>query len=238
VLPALDIWLEPILPIILLLSELLIVYLSLGSCDSVILWSWDPGCVRVPGSQAASGTLRSWDSGILGSCEPGCVRAPGIWASSECCGIGFRVWAQGKPAQTIRNLSHWSDSGSCIPGSYWSQLFPVVLEQILCPIHPWSYDPRRVRAPRSGASSGCCGTGSRVYTPMQSFIMACFSGVFIKNQVSRSLRIYVTVFNLILLNDVSVFMLKPWGFYYYISVVQLKIRVVRPLEVLSLVRMF
>jgi hypothetical protein len=63
------IWLEPAFPVIWVVSELLRVQLSLLSCDSGILWSWDPGCVRAPGSQAASGTLRSWcdqDPGILG----------------------------------------------------------------------------------------------------------------------------------------------------------------------------
>jgi hypothetical protein len=110
VLPSLTIWLELVFPVILVMSALLIVHLSLWSCDSMILWSWDSEYVRVPGSQAASGTLRSWHDqapGILGPCDPGCVRAPGIWASSECCGTGCRVCTQGKPAQTRRSLSHW-----------------------------------------------------------------------------------------------------------------------------------
>jgi hypothetical protein len=59
--------LEPVLPVILVVSELLRVQLSLWSCDSVILWSRDPGYVRAPGSQATSGTLRSW-----------CSQTPGI----------------------------------------------------------------------------------------------------------------------------------------------------------------
>jgi hypothetical protein len=110
-------------------------------CDSVILWSWDPG------NQDASGTLRLlcakllayWDpvilwswhlrielllgvvelasdlapnvrSGHLWSFEPGCVRAPGSGVSSGCCRTGCRVWSPGLlriPAQTRRNLCHW-----------------------------------------------------------------------------------------------------------------------------------
>jgi hypothetical protein len=41
-------------------------------CDSCILWSWDPECVRAPWSHAASGTLISWcyqAPGILWSCD-------------------------------------------------------------------------------------------------------------------------------------------------------------------------
>jgi hypothetical protein len=37
------------------------------------LWPWDPESVNAPGSQTASGTLRSWcnqDPGILGSLVP------------------------------------------------------------------------------------------------------------------------------------------------------------------------
>ena len=70
--------LELVLLVILVVSELLRVQLSLWSCDSEILWSWDPECVEAPGSPAASGSLRfwcdqaprmlgSWDSWILWS---------------------------------------------------------------------------------------------------------------------------------------------------------------------------
>jgi hypothetical protein len=91
---------------ILVVSELLRVQLSLGCCDSGILGSWDPGCVRAPGSQASSGTLRFW-------CDqaPGCIRAPGSGISSWCCGTGCRVQAQDlirAPTQTGRNQWHWS----------------------------------------------------------------------------------------------------------------------------------
>lgn len=103
VLPALAIWLEPVLTVSLVVSEILRAQLS--------LWSWESGCVTVPGSQATSETLRSWwdqAPGILASWHPGCVRVPGIWASSECYETGCRVCAQGKLVQTRRNLSHWS----------------------------------------------------------------------------------------------------------------------------------
>ena len=46
-----------------------------------------------------------------------------------------------------------------MPESCWSQLLPV-LGQLFCPPHLLSYDPGCVRVLGSGASSGCCGTGS------------------------------------------------------------------------------
>jgi hypothetical protein len=52
---------------------------------------------------------------------------------------------------------------SFIPGFCWSQLLPVVLEQMLCP-HLWSYDPGHVRAPESDSFSGCY---------IREFILAC-----------------------------------------------------------------
>jgi hypothetical protein len=86
-------------------------YIACPSCDSgcdrtpqssvvsVILWLWDPlirdpGCVRAPGSQAASGPLRSWCDlapRILRSRDPGHVKVPGSGASSGCCGTGCSV---------------------------------------------------------------------------------------------------------------------------------------------------
>jgi hypothetical protein len=90
--------------------------------DSGFLWSWDPGCVRAPGIQAASGILTflcdqaseillcqlPWVKlpvGILGqgswacksSCDPGYVREPGSRDSSGYCGTGCGttiVWAR------------------------------------------------------------------------------------------------------------------------------------------------
>jgi hypothetical protein len=49
-------------------------------------------------------------------------------------------------------------------------------------------------------------------------------GLFIKNQVLIGVWIYFTVFDLIPLITLSVFMPVPCGFYYYCSVVQLEIR--------------
>jgi hypothetical protein len=90
------------------------IQLSLWFCDSGILWSWDAGYVRAPGSQAASGTLRSWFGQapvILWSYDPGCVRAPENGASSGYCGTGCRVPTKGllrATDQTRRNLCLWS----------------------------------------------------------------------------------------------------------------------------------
>jgi hypothetical protein len=67
------IWLEPVLPVILVESELLRIQLSLLSCDSGILWFWDSGCVRVLGSETFSESQRSWCDyipGILGPWDP------------------------------------------------------------------------------------------------------------------------------------------------------------------------
>jgi hypothetical protein len=70
------IWLSLLLPALLISDmslSLLWSWLCQNSsefsclCDPVILWSWDPGYVRAPGSQAALGTLRCW-----------CDQAPGI----------------------------------------------------------------------------------------------------------------------------------------------------------------
>ena len=83
----------------------------LWSWGSLILRSW---CVRAPGSQSASGTLRSWFDhipGILGSYGPGYVKVPGNGSSSVCCGTGFRVHTQSllrTPVQTRNNPCHWS----------------------------------------------------------------------------------------------------------------------------------
>jgi hypothetical protein len=79
--------LEPVLPVILVMSELLQIKMSLWSSDSVIVWSWEPGCVRTPGSKAAAGSLRCCRDrvpGILKSCSLWHVRMPGIGASSGC----------------------------------------------------------------------------------------------------------------------------------------------------------
>jgi hypothetical protein len=75
------IWLEPDLPVILVVSELLRVQLSLWSYDSRILWSWDPGCIRTPRN--------------LWSCGTAHVRVPGSGTSYGCCGTGCGVSAQG-----------------------------------------------------------------------------------------------------------------------------------------------
>jgi hypothetical protein len=118
---------------------------------SVILWPWDSvrlrsWVYRAPGSQAASGILKSWcnqDPEILmclllgvklplgiveqgswtckNSCHLGHVRAPGSWTSSGCFGTGCRASAKGllsTQAQTWRNLFHRLLTGACTPGSW------------------------------------------------------------------------------------------------------------------------
>jgi hypothetical protein len=113
-------------------------------CDPVILgvlWFGDPGCVRVLGIQADSGNLRFW-----------CDQALGI--------LGMLEHLEVEPPVDVVRLVRW---GFCVPGFCWSQLFPVVLEQMLCPPHLWSYDPECVRVPASGASSVCCRTDCGVF---------------------------------------------------------------------------
>jgi hypothetical protein len=76
---------------------------------------------------------------------------------------------QARPQEPVPLLRQ----GSCIPGSSWSQLF-LVLGQMLCPPQLWSYDLGCVRAPGSGTSSGCCGTGYGVCAqglPQREFLL-------------------------------------------------------------------
>jgi hypothetical protein len=110
------IWLEPVTSIIPVESEILRVQLSLWSCDSGILGSWDSGCVRVLGSQASSETLRSWwdqAPGILGSWDP---KILGILECLEMVPplgfMGLSCWVQNhfRPALTGTNPSHWLGS--------------------------------------------------------------------------------------------------------------------------------
>lgn len=55
------------------------------------------------------------------------------------------------------------------------------------------------------------------------FFQVCVCSFFIKNQLSLGVWIYVWVFNLIPLINMSLFVPIPWCFYYCISVVQLEI---------------
>jgi hypothetical protein len=140
------IWLEPVFPVLLVESELLRVWLSLGSYNSGILWSWDSGYVRFPGSQSASETLRSWcdqASGILWSCGPGCVRGPGSRTSSGGCGTGCWICSQDKPGQTGRIPIHWLSGlpvsldlvGPSSSGWCWNRCVsssPLILRSLVC----------------------------------------------------------------------------------------------------------
>jgi hypothetical protein len=142
------IWLDPVLPAILVLSELLRVPLSLcplipGSCDPEILGVSEFLGVRLP--------LGSWEPGVtklLWSCDYGCVSVPGIWASS---------WCWGQAAEFVYKVNWCGPEGTQATGWAGSQLLLVVLEQMLCSTHPWSYDPGCARVSHCGASSGCCG---------------------------------------------------------------------------------
>jgi hypothetical protein len=120
------------------------------------IFDCDPDCVRTP--QCLS------DLVIWGSWDPGSVKTPGSGAPSGCCGLlqsSHPTSAQGtSPYQ--KEPVPLVGQGSCISGSHWSQLLPVLLGQILCPPHLWSYDSEHVRGAESGASSGCYGTGCRV----------------------------------------------------------------------------
>jgi hypothetical protein len=119
------VWLEPVLPVILVVSEFLPVKLSLGSCDLEVLGVSELLKVKLP--------LGPWDPGVtklLGPCDSGCVRAPGSEAASGRYEASCRVCAQGllrAGAQTDWKeallLVWWS---SCVPGSHWSQLLPVL----------------------------------------------------------------------------------------------------------------
>jgi hypothetical protein len=133
------IWLEPVLPVILVMSELLRVQLFLWSCDSWILWScdswilWflDPVFVTAPGSQAPFGSLRSlYDQapGNLWSCDPGSVIVSESRVSSGCFGTGCISLPRSAQATDPdqKELWPWVRWGSCIPWSCWSQLFPVL----------------------------------------------------------------------------------------------------------------
>jgi hypothetical protein len=108
------IWLEPVLPIIPVDSVPLRVQLSLWSCDSGLLWTWDSGGVRVLGSQASSETQRYWcDQApvILGSWNPkilSVVTVPGSGVSSEHHGAVWCVWNQGIPVLIRKNPSYSS----------------------------------------------------------------------------------------------------------------------------------
>jgi hypothetical protein len=145
-----------------------VVFVTLWFQDSVILGvseflgfklplePWDPGVTKLLGSCEP---VILWPCGpvILWSCDPGHDRVPGSGASSGCCGL----WSWCPKYDQVTYLDRKEPNplvrqGSFISGYRWSQLLPMVLEQIFCLLHLWSYDPGHVRVPGSGASSGYC----------------------------------------------------------------------------------
>lgn len=74
----------------------------------------DLGCVRTPQNPAVC------DSGILWSLDPGCVRAPGSQAFLACCRSGWGATALGLflvQVQAGWNLCLWLCGNLCFPGS-------------------------------------------------------------------------------------------------------------------------
>jgi hypothetical protein len=103
----------------------------------------------------------SWKSSFL--CDPEHFRGFGSLTPSGCCKSRCRASTQHllrAQVQTGRNPWHWLGMGSCVPGSWETQLLQV-LGQMLC----LSYNPRRFRAPGSWAPSGFCRSGCRASTP-------------------------------------------------------------------------
>lgn len=86
-------------------------------------------------------------------CDPGWFRAPGSRAPSYI-KSGCRASTPGLlhvQIQTGRNPCHWLGWGSCVPGSWVTQLL-CMLGQMLWPLLSlWCF-----RAPGSWALSGCC----------------------------------------------------------------------------------
>ena len=116
-LPVLTIWLEPVFPLILVVSEL-IFHLS--------LWTWDYGCFRVPGGKVVSRTLRSWcDQG------PG-ILDPVILAVLEHIGFQCPLGAKGLAAEIAPKLNPHRLEGAWATVwvgflSPWYMVFPVIL---------------------------------------------------------------------------------------------------------------
>jgi hypothetical protein len=140
------IWLEPDLPVIPIDSGLFGVQLSLWSCDSRILGTWDFGCVRVLGSQASSVTLRSscdqapgnlvsWNPKIMSVLQhlevvsplrtTGCLLCPKLRYNST----------HQKGTHTI------GQAGLLCPCFCSHRPLTIVLEQMLHSTYQWSKDP-------------------------------------------------------------------------------------------------
>jgi hypothetical protein len=73
-------WLDPVLPVILVVSELLRVQLSLWPCHSGMLWSWEVHVSELLGVKLRQGFWNPGMTRLLRSYDPGCVKAHGSWA--------------------------------------------------------------------------------------------------------------------------------------------------------------
>jgi hypothetical protein len=154
------VWLEPVLPVVLVVSELLRVQLFLWSCDPKILGVSELLEVQLP--------LGPWNPGVtkfLGSCHAlilGALKCLGVEFPLGIVGLAvefaLKFCLEGCPRYTRRNLCHCSGRVPvCLgpTGPSYSQCW----RQMLYPLHLWSSDPGHIRVPGSGVASGCCGAG-------------------------------------------------------------------------------
>jgi hypothetical protein len=133
------IWLEPVLTVILVQSELRRVQQSLLSCDSGILWTWD----SVSEFLAVKLPLRPWYPGVtklLGSWN---LKILGILGHLEVVPplgtVGLSVVLESK-VDLYRPEETWAagQAGLLCPCSCWPQALPVLLWQMLHSTYLWS----------------------------------------------------------------------------------------------------
>jgi hypothetical protein len=126
-------WMEPVPPLILVVSFLLSVQLYLWFWDSGILWSWYPGCVRAPGSIGVCGILKSWSDHFPE------ILCQSFWESSFLCVLLGWVCSQSLP--WVYSRHRWKleltcasvQVGVCFPDSCGGSQLHWVFGKILCP---------------------------------------------------------------------------------------------------------
>jgi hypothetical protein len=154
------VWLEPVLPVILVVSELLWVKLSLCSYNSGILCVSNFLGVKLPlrpWNSDVTKLLGSWDPLILGMLEHLGVELPlGVveFAPKVCSGC----WSR----QTRRNPCHWSGGVPVCLGSSGLSYYRC-WGLMLCPPHLWFSSTGHIGVPKSAFASECC-RASRVCT--------------------------------------------------------------------------